>query len=91
MVFGEPGIDVRQPLDLPQVSAECGFWVHLVNLFKRREVDVDSPLGPELIHVPYEEDARWQWIFGRLTGGGNTENDGHIARRSARRSTLRVS
>lgn len=90
MVFGEPGIDVRQPLDLPQVPHACGFWIHLVNLFKRREVESDSPLGPELLHVPYEEDLRWHWIFQRLQGTGDQSplETGRSARR-VRHSSLR--
>lgn len=89
MVFGEPGIDVRQPLDLPQVPKECGFWVHLVNLFKRREVEEDSPLGPELLHVPYEEDASWHWIFPHLQEAHTPPETSRSARR-VRHSTLRA-
>eukprot|EP00884_Botryococcus_braunii_P010128 jgi/Botrbrau1/19116/Bobra.0077s0029.1 len=92
MVFGEPGIDVRQPLDLPQVPKECGFWVHLVNLFKRREVETDSPLGPELLHVPYEDDLRWHWIFQHLRepAEGAASETSRSARR-VRHSSLRAS
>lgn len=72
VAYGKPSIgflDVENTTTsdwLPQVSAECGFYVHLVNLFKMREVDLESPLGLEYDHVWYQNDTSWHWILGSL-------------------------
>jgi hypothetical protein len=46
---------------------------------------MDSPL------LPYEDDTRWHWVFGRLAGADAGAGEAHVSRRAIRRSTLRSS